>query len=138
MADKFSKAKRSDIMARIRSKDTKPEAIVFRYLRHEKVYFKKHYAGALGSPDIALPRKKKAVFIDGDFWHGATLEKRKDGLPPFWTNKIIRNVKRDKLYRKELRHQGWQIVRVWESDIIRQRTRAQSLESIKSFLQCTS
>lgn len=66
MADMYSPEKRSDIMSRIRSKETQAEKIVFRYLRQQKLYFQKHYARAAGKPDVALPRKKKAVFIDSD------------------------------------------------------------------------
>src|SRR5882724_3499473 len=103
MADKFDEATRSRIMSSIKGKNTSPEKIVFRYLRLQKIYFQKHYTRAIGSPDVALPRKKKALFIDGEFWHGYTLERRKDKLPMYWSQKIIRNVKRDRRYRKELR-----------------------------------
>lgn len=134
MADKFSPQKRSEIMSLIRSRNTKPEVITFQYLRREKVYFQKHYKRAVGSPDIALPRKKKAVFIDGDFWHGNTFERRKDNLPPYWIAKIIRNIKRDKLYRSQLRQSGWQVYRVWESDLMKRSTRQATLQRIKEFL----
>lgn len=67
MPDMFSAQKRSEIMSRIRSKGTEAERITFKYLRQNKIYFQKHYARVAGKPDIALPRKKKAFFIDGDF-----------------------------------------------------------------------
>ena len=67
MPDKFLKEKRSLIMSKIRSKNTKIEVNVFRELRKRGIYFQKHYKGTIGNPDIALPRKKKAIFIDGDF-----------------------------------------------------------------------
>lgn len=82
MADVFEPDKRSEIMSRIRSKNTVAELIAYRYLRKEKVYFQKHYACALGKPDIALPRKKKAVFIDSEFWHGKDFERvKREGEP---------------------------------------------------------
>jgi len=121
------------MMSRIRSKGTKPERLVFAYLRRNKVYFQKHYSKALGSPDIALPRKKKAVFIDGEFWHGYTLERRKDSLPDYWVQKIIRNVKRDRHYRRQLRQEGWQVVRVWEHQLTKDKREA-TLGAIHSFL----
>ena len=77
MADVFSKKKRSEIMSKIRSEETQIEQIVYRYLRKQGVYFQKHYKKAPGSPDIALPKKKIAVFIDGDFWHGWRFSKKK-------------------------------------------------------------
>lgn len=133
MADKFTKEKRSYIMAQIRGKGTSPETLVFRYLRQNKIYFQKHYARVIGNPDIALPRKKRAIFIDGDFWHGYTLEKRKDALPMYWVQKIIRNVKRDRLYRKQLTQDGWRVMRVWEHELSK-KDRQATLERIQSFL----
>ncbi len=121
-------------MSKIRGKNTKPEVIVYRYLRNRGVYFQKHYARVVGAPDIALPRKKKAVFIDGEFWHGYTLEKRKDKLPMYWVQKIIRNVKRDRRYRNELKSQGWEILRVWEHEL-NKTEREKTLIKIYNFLK---
>lgn len=115
MPDKFSKEKRSEIMSRINSKNTKAEIMVFRELRKRGIYFQKHYKRIEGNPDIALPRKKKAVFIDGDFWHGYEYEKLISRLPKeYWKEKIIRNVERDKKYTLSLKNKGWQVLRVWE------------------------
>jgi DNA mismatch endonuclease (patch repair protein) len=133
MADKFSPEVRSQIMAQIKSKNTGPEKIVYKYLRGRGLYFRKHYTKVVGSPDVALPRKKKAVFIDGEFWHGYTLEKRKDKLPMFWVQKIIRNVKRDRRYRAELKANGWQILRVWEHELNKKNCE-ETLEKIYKFL----
>lgn len=98
--DIFDTTKRSAIMKLIKSKNSKAEVMVFRYLRKEGIYFQKHYKRAPGSPDIALPRRKKAVFIDGDFWHGRTyqrlVERRKDD-DDYWVVKIKRNMDRDVL-----------------------------------------
>ncbi|KKR09150.1 MAG: hypothetical protein UT37_C0024G0005 [Parcubacteria group bacterium GW2011_GWA2_39_18] len=68
--DVFSRNKRSEIVSRIRSSDTEIEKDVFRFLRANGIHFQKHYKKAAGCPDIALPNKKRAVFIDSDFWHG--------------------------------------------------------------------
>jgi len=77
MADVFTPKKRSEIMSKIRSENTKAEVLVFRELRKRRIYFQQHYKRIAGNPDIALPQKKKAVFIDGDFWHGYQFSKRK-------------------------------------------------------------
>ena len=74
MVDKVTKEKRSEMMSKIRSSNTKIELAVFKRLKKRGIYFQKHYKKAPGTPDIALPRKKKAVFIDGDFWHGNNFE----------------------------------------------------------------
>jgi DNA mismatch endonuclease (patch repair protein) len=136
MPDIFDRPKRSEIMSLIRSKNTKAEIVVFRYLKKENVYFQKHYKRIPGNPDIALPRKKKAVFIDGDFWHGREYQKTIERLPKgYWKEKIERNVKRDKKSRAELAKEGWSILQVWESDINRKRTQQEQLEKIAKFLK---
>ncbi len=105
-------------MSKIRSKNTKPELIVFRELRKRKVYFQKYYRKANGNPDIALPKKKIAVFIDGDFWHGYRFIELKKRLPKkYWIPKIENNIARDKIIRASLRKEGWRVLRVWEHEI---------------------
>ena len=116
--DVFSKKKRSEIMSKIRSKNTKIEILIFRELRKRKIYFQKHYKRAIGNPDIALPRKKKAIFIDGDFWHGYQFSKFKKRLPrKYWLAKIEKNIKRDKINRAKLRKDGWDVLRIWEHEV---------------------
>lgn len=123
-------------MASVRSKNSKAELIVFSYLRKQRIYFQRHYKRAPGTPDIAQPRKKKAVFIDGDFWHGRDYEdlKSKNKISQFWLDKIDGNIKRDKVKRKRLIDEGWQYITIWESDINRLKARDQALESIRAFL----
>lgn len=139
MADMYSKDKRSEIMSLIRSKNTAAEKLVFKYLRKNKIYFQMHYKRAPGTPDIALPRKRKAVFIDSEFWHGKTLDKLKATRSnnDFWVNKIQRNVERDRTQREELLASNWQILVAWENDIKRLRTRQQALDEIRYFLTST-
>ena len=120
MADVFTPEKRSEIMSKIRSKNTKAEVIVFRELQRRRIYFQKHYNRTEGCPDIALPRKKKAVFIDGDFWHGYQFSKNKKRLPKkYWQNKIENNIKRDKDNRLKLKEAGWHVLRVWEHEVLK-------------------
>jgi len=136
MSDVFSKAKRSEVMSLIRSKNSKAELIVFRYLRKNNIYFQKHYKRAVGTPDIALPRKKLAVFIDGDFWHGRNYQHRLKGRDEndYWVKKIVRNIERDIQTRESLTEAGWKILVVWESDIKRKRTQDQTLKQISHFI----
>jgi DNA mismatch endonuclease, patch repair protein len=126
----------SEHMARTKSKNSKAELLVFNNLRKNGIYFQKHYSRAPGRPDIAVPRKKKAIFIDGDFWHGhkfnRTLELR--GPDDYWTLKIARNMERDKMQASKLIDCGWQFLRVWESDILRKKTRDDVLVGIRNFL----
>lgn len=126
---------RSIRMRAVKSKNSKAELIVFKYLRKEDVYFQKHYKHAPGSPDVALPRKKKAVFIDGDFWHGRTISKVMErGPDDYWTKKILRNMDRDKAQEEALVAKGWRIIRIWEREILRKRTQQGALDRIKEFL----
>lgn len=125
------------MMARIRSKNTKPELIVFAELKARGISFRPHYERVVGKPDIARPRKKLAVFIDGDFWHGRELGRviEKHGEKGPWTIKLQRNVARDLEQVARLEESGWLVLRVWESDITRVRTRADAIDRIASFLR---
>lgn len=121
-------------MSRIRSKNTRIEQEVYRYLRRKKIYFQKHYDRAPGKPDIALPRIKKAIFIDGDFWHGWKFAEKKKRLPNdgYWIQKIEKNIKRDKKNRARLRKNGWKVMRVWEHQL--KKRPMDTLERIEAFL----
>jgi len=118
--DIFTKEKRSEIMSKIRSENTKVERLVFHELHKRGIYFQKHYKRAKGKPDIALPSKKKAVFVDGDFWHGRNFLEQKKRLPKkYWLPKIEKNVKNDRRNGLLLRKMGWKILRVWEKEVIK-------------------
>jgi DNA mismatch endonuclease (patch repair protein) len=123
-------------MSSIKGKGSEAERLVFGYLRREGAYFQRHYAKAPGSPDIALPGKRRAVFIDGDFWHGHDYESRvKPRLySEWWREKILANMARDARQNQQLNEEGWRVLRVWESDILRKRTRQVTLDTVKAFL----
>jgi len=123
-------------MASIRSKNTKPELIAFAALKARGIRFQRHYENAPGKPDIAKPRKKLAVFVDGDFWHGRELDRviNKYGEDSDWVIKLRRNIVRDLEQEAALRDKGWDVLRVWESDIRRLRTREAVIDSLVAFL----
>jgi DNA mismatch endonuclease (patch repair protein) len=134
MADVFSKKKRSEIMARIRAKNTGIEKAVFSYLRKQKIYFQKHYECIPGKPDIALPSKKIAIFINGDFWHGYRFPAWKKRIPKiYWRDKIASNIARDKRRYAMLRRRGWHILKVWEHEIEKRPEKA--FKKIENFLK---
>lgn len=119
MADVFTKKKRSQIMSRIRAKGTGIEKTVFKFLRKEKIYFYKHYPKAPGKPDIALPTLKRAVFINGDFWHGYRFKTWQNRIPKkYWRKKIAGNILRDKKHCRKLKREGWKVLQVWGHDVI--------------------
>lgn len=120
-------------MSKIRSENTKVERLVFHELRKRGIYFQRHYKKAKGKPDIALPKKKKAVFIDGDFWHGRNFSKQRKRLPKkYWLAKIENNIKKDRKNRATLRKGGWKVLRVWEKEIIKNPEKA--MKKIINFL----
>ncbi len=119
MADMFTKRKRSEIMARIRAKNTGIEKTVFSYLRRQGIYFQQHYDKVPGKPDIALPSKKIAVFINGDFWHGYKFSVWRDRIPrEYWLEKITLNIRRDQKNVRKLRRQGWRVLKVWGHEVL--------------------
>lgn len=117
MGDVFSKEKRSWIMSRVKGRDTKPEILV-RSLVHRMGYrFRIHRRDMPGNPDVVLPRHRKVIFVHGCFWHGhkrCSRSKRPSSNKRFWTDKLNKNIQRDKRFRKELRKMGWKILVVWE------------------------
>jgi len=133
MVDIFSKKKRSEIMSKIRGKNTKLEMLVFHELRKRGIYFQKYYRTEFGTPDLTLPRKKIAVFVDGDFWHGYQFSKNKSKLPKkYWQKKIQDNIDRDRKTRKRMRGVGWKVLRVWEHQLIEDFDN--TIESIVNFI----
>ncbi len=116
--DRLTKEQRSYNMSQVRSKNTLPEKLVSRGLRKEKVKFRKHYK-LPGKPDILLTTEKIASFIDGEFWHGRKFNQWKHKLSKFWLEKIGGNIKRDKRNRKELKERGWEVIRLWDKEIIK-------------------
>lgn len=118
MVDIFPKGKRSYIMSRIKGKNTRIELAVRKKLWALGLkWYRIHSPKVLGNPDITFRKKKVAIFLDGDFWHGYVLKERAEKLPVYWLNKIERNMGRDRKYSEELRDQGWKVVRLWEHEI---------------------
>ena len=115
MADIFTPEKRSWVMSRIRSKDTKIEKKTASMLRKNKIRYRR-FPKIFGSPDFVV-EKKIIVFCDGDFWHGYQYGRKKKPPKKFWRDKIERNMKRDRKVSRKLRADGWSVVRLWEHDI---------------------
>ncbi|HWN08726.1 MAG TPA: very short patch repair endonuclease [Pyrinomonadaceae bacterium] len=132
MADVFTPAKRSAIMARIKGKNTKPELIV-RKLVHSLGYrFRLHQDTILGKPDLVLPRHKKIIFVHGCFWHGHAGCSRAS-LPAtnieFWRKKLLANRNRDTSVKGKLYRDGWQVFIIWQCQ-------TKNIETLSKRLQC--
>jgi DNA mismatch endonuclease (patch repair protein) len=115
MADVFTRKKRSYVMSRIRSRDTKIEITMSRLLAKNKINFISH-PKIYGSPDF-LVGTRTLLFCDGDFWHGYRYESKKKPPGGFWQNKIVQNMSRDRIVSRKLRREGWSVLRFWEHDI---------------------
>jgi len=105
-------------MTKIRSKNTKVEILLRKELWKRNMRgFRLHY-NLPGKPDIVYTRKKLIIFVDGDFWHGYNWKKL-GKVPPrkYWWKKINKNMERDKKHNKQLRKQGWKVIRVWEHEV---------------------
>ena len=116
--DIWDKKKRSVVMAKIRSKDTKPEWIVRRYLYSRGYRYRKNVKGLPGTPDIVLSKYGIVIFIHGCFWHGHEI----DGHIPhsnidFWKKTIERNKQRDERNKETLKRLGWKVMTVWECQL---------------------
>lgn len=117
--DKLSRNRRSQLMAKIRSRDTKFEhdfIVALRKATHKK--FQTNVPSIKGKPDIVFPKNKICVFLDSDFWHGWYYPRWKHLLKnDFWREKIENNRRRDKKTTAYLRKNKWIIFRIWEHDI---------------------
>jgi DNA mismatch endonuclease (patch repair protein) len=117
MADVFSKAKRSQIMSRIKYKDTKPELYFSKILKINKLKYKDH-PKIFGMPDFYIPTMKMTIFIDGCFWHGCNkCFKTPLTNRDFWLKKITNNMKRDRSVNIKLRKLGYHIMRIKECEL---------------------
>ena len=120
MADRFSPAKRSQIMSAIKGRNTVPERIVKRFLRKVRIKFRSNVLTLPGTPDFILPDYHAAIFVHGCFWHGHSGCGRA-ALPvtnrQFWSGKIKGNKTRDQKVAKLLREQGWKVITIWQCHI---------------------
>ena len=116
MADSVSKAKRSDIMARVGSKDTKPELLIRRGLHARGFRFRLHDRKLPGKPDMVFPRYRSVIHVNGCFWHGHScrLYRFPKTNRVYWREKIRRNIERDSANVESLRAGGWRILKIWE------------------------
>lgn len=118
MVDNLSKEKRSKVMRSIRSKDTKPELLVRKILTTMGYRYRLHRKDIPGRPDIAFIRRKKAIFVNGCFWHAH------DNCPiahipdsKFWREKLAANKMRDQKNLASLKSNGWSTLLIWECSL---------------------
>lgn len=122
MVDIWSRAKRSDVMSKIRSKNTLPE-VIFRSLIHRMGFrYRLHGIHLPGRPDLVFPKLRIVIFVNGCFWHmhaGCNTWRFPKSNIKYWRTKLRGNVARDVIKKRELRRRGWTVVTVWECEIER-------------------
>lgn len=117
MTDVHDQKTRSYNMSRIRSKDTKPEMLVRKFLFAKGFRYRLHVKALSGKPDLVLPKYKTIIFIHGCFWHGhegCTYFKIPQTRRDWWIEKITRNRQADVENIKKLEMLGWKIIVIFE------------------------
>lgn len=117
--DQSISAKRSQNMARIRGKDTRPEIALRRALWKLGLRYRLHRRIVEVRPDIVFVSARVAVFVDGCFWHGCPehYTRPRSESSEFWATKLRANVARDKAQTASLMSAGWTVLRLWEHEV---------------------
>jgi DNA mismatch endonuclease (patch repair protein) len=115
VTDFLTKLERSRLMSRIRGRGTKCELALARILRRGGIKYRSQVKRLPGRPDFALVDRKVAIFVNGGFWHGRNLDLGR--LAPFWRDKIVGNMRRDRRVQRALRRAGWSVVNLWDKDV---------------------
>ena len=117
--DIFDKSKRSQLMAKVKQKNTAPEIIVRKFLFSKGFRYRINVKSLSGTPDIVLSKYKTVIFGHGCFWHRHTC--RAGNLPSsnldYWVTKIEKNIERDNRKINELEKLGWNVVVIWQCEI---------------------
>lgn len=130
--DTFSAALRSEVMRRVRSKDTGPEMSVRRLVHGMGFRYRVHRRDLPGNPDLVFPGLKKIIFVHGCFWHSHACSagrNRPSSHRAYWLPKLERNRSRDLKNRRKLRGLGWEVMTIWECQLKRAEKIRQKIES---------
>lgn len=107
-------------MSRIKSKDTKIEVRVRKYLFAKGYRFRKNDERYPGKPDVVLPKYRTFIFVNGCFWHmhsGCKYGRLPKSNTDYWKAKLEKNVKNDKKHIKDLQEMGWKVIVLWECEL---------------------
>ena len=120
VVDTVTKERRSRIMGRVRSKDTRPEMVVRRLVHGLGYRFRLHRSDLPGKPDLVFPKYGAVILVHGCYWHrhpGCPNTRTPKSRIQFWTEKFDENVRRDKRTKRKLRKAGWRVLVVWECEV---------------------
>ena len=118
--DIWDQRKRSEVMSKIRAKNTKPEMILRKALFSLGYRYRINDKRLPGRPDIVLPKYKTVIFVNGCFWHGhenCKYFRLPKTRTEWWKEKINRNKQRDTEQKAALENLGWKVMTVWECEI---------------------
>ena len=137
VADVFTKKKRSQVMAAIRSRGNKDtELKLATILRAAHITGWRRHQPIPGRPDFVFRRARLAIFVDGCFWHGCPKHGRKPGSNrAYWLPKLRRNKTRDSTVSRELFRAGWTVIRLWEHQLATPLTLANRIARVLARLQ---
>lgn len=119
MADNLTKEVRSLNMSHIRSKNSKPEEIVRKFLFSRGFRYRKNVKTLPGCPDIVLPKYHTVIFVNGCFWHKHDCPRFvwPESNQEYWIRKIQCNVERDHKNIAEIQKLGWNVIVIWECEL---------------------
>jgi DNA mismatch endonuclease, patch repair protein len=120
-------------MARIRSKDTRPEVLTRSAVQALGHRFRSHVDDLPGKPDLANKSRRWAIFVHGCFWHshaGCWLASKPKSNTGYWGDKLARNQARDREKITALESQGFRVLIVWECEV---RNGARLQRALESF-----
>jgi DNA mismatch endonuclease (patch repair protein) len=118
--DTLTPTKRSELMSRVRSVDTKPEMAVRRLTHRMGFRYRLHDRKLPGKPDLVFPARRKIIFVNGCFWHlhrKCQNERLPKSRPEFWRAKLEGNRARDAKNLRALRRLGWRMLVIWECEL---------------------
>ena len=131
--DFVSRSKRSKIMQSIKSRNTKPEVFLRKFLYANGLRYRINYKKLPGKPDIVFISKKLAIFVHGCFWHQhkiCEITNKPQSNVEFWKEKFTRNKERDKLNQAKLKEMGWTPIVIWECEILDKNRKVRDMEPI--------
>lgn len=120
MVDSLSPKERSEIMARVRAKNTRPELWVRKLVFALGYRYRLHDRRLPGCPDLVFGPRKKIIFVHGCFWHRharCALARLPKSRLDFWLPKLEGNKSRDQRNRRALARRGWKVLTIWECQL---------------------
>jgi len=118
--DSLSPKERSEIMARVRSKNTRPELLVRKLVFALGYRYRLHARALPGCPDLVFRPRHKVIFVNGCFWHrhaNCDLARIPKSRIDFWTTKLEGNRDRDERNKWALAREGWKVLTIWECQL---------------------